>query len=193
MHPSLGYDDLVEYRKPDGTTERGVVRELCERARKERDNRFALVLDDADRADVARALGELAGALVERGVPVQLARSRDSVAIPKNLFVIATARTAPHELLGRFPSVELEPDADALRRFLARTNSALEWVADVLREANQRLGRDRGPQARIGQGLLMDAELDLRRLEGIWRREVLPFVRALGLDTKDFELGVLKR
>src|SRR5262249_5274172 len=164
-HPSVSYDDLVETRRPDGTFERGVVRELCERAKKERDARFALVIDDADRADMVRVLGELAGALVERGVPVQLARSRDQVAIPKNLNVIATARTAPNELLGRFPCVEVPPDAEALRRFLARTSSALEWVADVLRETNARLARDRGPQARIGQGFLMDPALDLRRLE----------------------------
>ena len=192
MHPSVSYDDLVESRRSDGTFERGVVRELCERAKKERDARFALVIDDADRADMGRVLGELAGALVERGVPVQLSRSRDQVAIPKNLHVIATARTAPNELLGRFPCVEVPPDAEALRRFLARTSSALEWVADVLRETNARLARDRGAQARIGQGFLMDPALDLRRLEGIWRREVLPFVRVLGLDPKDFELNMLK-
>src|SRR5581483_2865561 len=112
VHPSLGYDDLVESRRPDGSLERGVVRELCERARKERDARFALVLDDVDRGDLVRALGELAGAVCERGVEIQLGRSRERIASPKNLYVIATARSAPHELVGRFPTVEVEPDAE---------------------------------------------------------------------------------
>lgn len=193
MHPSLGYDELVEAQRPDGTIVRGVVRELCERARKERDARFALVLDDVDRGDFVRALGELAGAICERGVEIQLGRSRERIAAPKNLYVIATARSAPHELVGRFPTVEVEPDPEALRRFLARSHSALEWVADLLRETNARLVRDRGLHARLGQGLLMDQELDLARLEGIWRREVLPFVRSLGLDSKDFELSALRK
>ncbi|MEZ0229284.1 MAG: AAA family ATPase, partial [Planctomycetota bacterium] len=193
MHPALGYDDLVEARRPDGQIERGIVRELCERARKEREARFALVLDDVDRGDLTRALGELAGAICERGVEIQLGRSRERVSSPKNLYVIATARSAPHELVGRFPAVEVEPDADSLRRFLARSHSALEWVADLLRETNVRLVRDRGPQARLGQAILMDPELDVHRLEGIWRREVLPFVRSLGLDSKDFELAALRK
>jgi hypothetical protein len=193
LHPSLGYDDLVECRRPDGVVERGIVRDLGDRARKEREARFVLVLDDADRTDLGAALGELAGALGERGAEVVLGRSRDRFAIPKNLYVVATARTIPAALAGRFPGVEVEPDSDVLRRFLARSHSALEWVADLLRETNARLVRDRGPQARIGQGILMDAELDLPRLEGIWRREVLPFVRSLGLDARDYELGALRR
>jgi hypothetical protein len=193
LHPSLGYDELVEGRRPDGSIERGIVRELCERARKERDARFAVVLDDVDKGDIVRALGELAGALLERGSLVQLGRSRDKVAFPKNLHVIATARMAPPELLGRFPCVAVEPDPEALRRFFARAHSALEWVADLLRQTNERLARERGSAARLGHGLLMDTELDVARLEGIWRREVLPVVHALGLDTAGFELTALRR
>ncbi|HZU99694.1 MAG TPA: AAA family ATPase [Planctomycetota bacterium] len=193
LHPSLGYDELVEGRRPDGSIERGIVRELCERARKERDARFAVVLDDVDKGDLTGALGELAGALLERGSVVQLGRSRDKVAFPKNLHVIATARMAPPGLLGRFPCVAVEPDPEALRRFFARAHSALEWVSDLLRQTNERLAKERGGAARLGHGLLMDPELDVARLEGIWRREVLPVVRALGLDTAGFELSALRR
>jgi hypothetical protein len=89
--------------------------------------------------------------------------------------------------------VDVEPDTEALRRFHARSHSALEWVADLLRETNARLTKERGPQARLGQGLLMDPELDVHRLEGIWRREVIPFVRTLGLDPSQFELSALRR
>jgi hypothetical protein len=39
----------------------------------------------------------------------------------------------------------------------------------------------------------MDPELDASRLEGIWRREVLPLVRALGLETPAFEIAALRK
>jgi hypothetical protein len=193
VHPALGYDELVEARGKDGAIEKGIVRDLCDRAKKEREAKHVLVLDEADRGDLPRALGELMGALAERGAEVQLGRSRDRVAFPKNVYVIATARTVPPELLGRFPIVDVEPDEEALRRFFARSRPGLEWTADLLREANARLTRERGAVARIGQGILMDPALDMPRLEGIWAREVLPYVRSLGLDAKGFELASLRR
>ncbi|MBI3725419.1 hypothetical protein HY251_15930, partial [bacterium] len=81
----------------------------------------------------------------------------------------------------------------AVRRFFARSRSALEWTADLLRDLNAKLEAARGPHARLGHGLLMDAGLDLPRLEGIWRREVLPLVRSLGLDAKEYEIAALKK
>src|SRR5262249_9145896 len=155
------------------------------------EDRFALVLDDVDRADLASALGELLP-VQDRGA-VTLARSRVHLAVPRNVVVIATARAVPSELLGRFPVVEAQPDEEGLRRFLLRTRPALAWAAEILREANARIARERGPAARIGHGLLMDPELDLSRLEGTWRREVLPIVRALGLEAKEFEIARLKK
>src|SRR5207248_3139614 len=89
-HPSLSYDDLVEARLPDGTARPGLVLDFLERARKDRDDRFALVLDDADDADLSRALGELLPALCERGAQVMLPRSRTRFSLPKNLVVLAT-------------------------------------------------------------------------------------------------------
>lgn len=191
-HPALSYDDLVDARVEGGLIRAGVVRELLERARKDREGRFALVLDDVDRTDLARALGELMPALAERG-EVFLARSRTRLALPRNLVVIATARSVPLDLLGRFPVVEAAPDEEGLRRFLQRTRPAFAWAADLLREANVRILRERGPGARLGHGLLMDPDLDLSRLEGIRRREILPIVRALGLDPKSYEIAALRR
>src|SRR5207253_1687514 len=115
------------------------------------------------------------------------------VSLPKNLVVIATSRSVPLDLLGRFPVVEAAPDEEALRRFLQRTRPTVSWAADLLREANARILRERGPGARLGHGLLMDPLLDLARLEGIWRREVLPIVRALGLDPRAYEIAALRK
>ena len=193
LHASIGYDELVEMRRPDGVIEKGIARDLCERARRDRETRYVLVVDEVDKGDFSASFGELAGAIGERGTEIQLGRSREKVSFPKNLYFIATGRSVPSDMLGRFPIVAVDPDPEALRRFFARSRSGFEWVADLLRKTNERLAREKGPQARLGQGLLMDHELDNARLEGIWRREVLPYVRALGLDPKGFELSSLGR
>ena len=178
-HPELGYADLV-----DGPGGPGIVRAFCERAHEEPQRRFALVLDELDRGDPARALGEVLGALVERGRRVRLGRSHDLFVAPRNLNVIATARDLPHDpaLWGRFPAVEVPGDPEVLRRFLAARRPGFEWIADLYRALNQRL-RETGRAARLGHGPFMDPTLDVKRVQGIWRREVLPWLRSQGLET----------
>ncbi|HBP17711.1 MAG TPA: hypothetical protein DEA08_07955, partial [Planctomycetes bacterium] len=178
-HPELSYADLV-----DGPSGPGIVRAFCERAHEEPQRRFALVLDELDRGDPARALGEVLGALVERGRRVRLGRSHDLFVAPRNLKVIATARELPHDpaLWGRFPVVEVPGDPEVLRRFLAARRPGFEWIADLYRALNQRL-RETGRAARLGHGPFMDPTLDVKRVQGIWRREVMPWLRSQGLET----------
>lgn len=178
-HPELSYADLI-----DGPGGPGIVRAFCQRAHEEPQRRFALVLDELDRGDPARALGEVLGALVERGRRVRLGRSHDLFVAPRNLKVIATARDLPHDpaLWGRFPVVEVPGDPEVLRRFLAARRPGFEWIADLYKALNERLA-ETGRAARLGHGPFMDPTLDVKRVEGIWRREVLPWLRSQGLET----------
>jgi hypothetical protein len=177
LHPELGYADLV-----DGPGGPGLLRRLCEAAASDRDRRYVLLLDELDRGDAARALGELLGGLSERGVSTVLGRSGASLAIPRNLLVLATARGLPHDpaLAGRFPVVRQPADPETLRRFLARRQPGMSWVADLLERLNRRLS-DEGRAARVGHGLFMDAALDVSSVRRIWAREVLPLLEGQGV------------
>ncbi|MGE0707264.1 MAG: AAA family ATPase [Planctomycetota bacterium] len=178
FHPDLGYADLI-----DGPQGSGLVRALCERALDEPQRRFVLLLDELDRGDAARALGEFLGALSERGRRIRLGRSHEGFVVPRNLVVLGTARGLPHDpaLGGRFPVVELTGDPAVLRRFLAHRRPGFEWVADLYAALLARL-RETGHAVTIGHGLLLDPELDLTRLKGTWRREVLPWLRSQGVE-----------
>ena len=186
FHPDLGYADLI-----DGPNGSGILREFCERASADPRQTYALVLDELDRGDAGRALGEFLGGLVERGQPVRLARSQTPFTVPRNLLVIATARDLPPDpaLAGRFPVVAHPGDARVLKRFLADRARGLEWVAEVLRALNERLRRE---GLELGHGLFMEPDLDARQVEGIWRREVLPWVSSQGVELDGLSLRELR-
>lgn len=187
-HPELSYADAM-----GGPGQPGLVRALCERAAADRDQRHVLVLDELDRGDAARALGELVGALAERGQVVHLGRSGAPFQAPRNLFVIATARDLPRDpsLVGRFPVVTLGADPAALKRWLAARRPGLEWVSDLLANLNARLAAD-GAGTSVGHGVFMDTELDGARVRAIWRREVLPLLAAQGVEPGDLDVDALR-
>ncbi len=186
LHPDLGYEDLV-----DGRQGPGLLRAFCDRAAEDPRQSYVLVLDEIDRGDAGRALGELLGALVERGRPVRLGRSQAVFMVPRNLLVVATARDLPPDpaLAGRFPVVGHPGDAKVLRRFLAHRCPGMEWVADLLAALNARLAEH---SLELGHGPFMIPDLDANRCEGIWRREVLPWVRSQGVDERGLSFKELR-
>jgi dynein-related subfamily AAA family protein len=186
LHPDLAYEDLV-----DGREGPGLLRAFCDRASEDPRQAYVLVLDEIDRGDAGRALGELLGALVERGRPVRLARSQAVFTVPRNLLVIATARELPPDpaLAGRFPVVGHPGDAKILERFLAHRCPGMEWVAELLAALNSRLAEH---SLELGHGPFMIPDLDANRCEGIWRREVLPWVRSQGVSERGLSFQELR-
>jgi hypothetical protein len=188
VHPELRYQALLE----GAPGQPGLIRDWCEKARRDRDHRWALVLDELDRGDAARCLGELLGALVERGKGVLMASGTELV-VPRNLVVLATAREEPCDpaLVGRFPVIQLASDPQVLRRFLSQVRPTCEWVADLLATLHQRLA-SQGHTFRVGHGLFIDPDLDPSRLRRIWSREVLPLLRSQGIATDGLEYDQLR-
>jgi hypothetical protein len=174
MHPEQSYEKLL------GT--RGLLRRLCEQASADRSRSYALVLDELDAGDAARALGELPAALVERAESVTLP-SGALFSVPRNLHVVATARSEPLDpaLLGRFPLIGVPSNPDVLRRYLEATRPGQSWVADMLHTLNARL-RSSGQAPAVGHAAFMDPELDPQRARRVWNRTVLPLLRAVGVD-----------
>ncbi|MGP4114424.1 AAA family ATPase [Streptomyces sp. 4N509B] len=132
FHPSYGYEDFVEGFKPvtaagaTGLTldlRPGLFLRICEAAEKEPDRTFLLIIDEINRGDVARVLGELVTLLEadKRGMPIRLPVSGRQLAVPANVRLIGTMNTADRSIghldaavRRRFAFVEVPPDADAV-------------------------------------------------------------------------------
>ena len=207
FHPSYAYEDFVEGYRPVklGGFELvvGPLLEAAELARSA-DGPVVLVIDEINRANVAKVLGELYFLLEYRGEDIRLQYSRRPFQLPENLWIIGTMNTADRSialidaaLRRRFFFVPFFPDRPPvqglLRRYLARHQPALDWLADAVDLANTILA-DR--DAAIGPSYFMVPTLDERWIRRIWEHSVIPYLeeRLIGeaMRVGDFALDRLR-
>jgi 5-methylcytosine-specific restriction protein B len=144
FHPSYGYEDFVRtlapYPTAGGVSFRAEHRTLSFLAAVGRELASAdsrcdvlLVVDEINRADIARTFGELLYALEYRGTSVRTPYAVDgdaSMMIPANLLMIGTMNTADraialidYALRRRFTFIDLPPDRGVV--------DAGKWVGDA--------------------------------------------------------------
>lgn len=207
FHPSYAYEDFVEgYRPvPSGgfALVAGPLLEAAEQARSA-DGPVVLIIDEINRANVAKVLGELYFLLEYRNENIRLQYSRVPFQLPDNLWIIGTMNTADRSialldaaLRRRFFFFPFFPDAPPvqglLRRFLARHQPAFDWLADAVDLANTMLA-DR--DAAIGPSYFMVPTLDETWIRRIWKHSVMPYLeeRLIGEPARvgDFALDRLR-
>jgi len=157
FHPSYSYEDFVEGYRPAGASAAtgavgfdlvpGPFRRIAAEALAERIRPHVLVIDEINRANLAKVFGELYFLLEYRDEPVQLQYSPgEDFHLPKNLFLIGTMNSADRSIAlldmamrRRFFFVPLfpqeEPIRGLLRRWLAK-NSLPGEAADLLEKLN---------------------------------------------------------
>ena len=107
FHPSYNYEDFVrgvKVRTSDGEviyeTVNRIFGEMCEYAADDSiDNKYVLIIDEINRANVSAVLGELIYALEYRDKPIKTPYAigndnKQEIVIPANLYIIGTMNTA---------------------------------------------------------------------------------------------------
>ncbi len=103
FHPSYCYEDFIEGYRPtlDGSgfqLKPGIFKNICQTAGSDSSKRYLLIIDEINRGDVARILGELITLLEgdKRGpsYSATLQQSGDVFYVPENLYVLGTMNTA---------------------------------------------------------------------------------------------------
>ena len=201
FHPSTSYEDFFEGYRPAGTGDGGIRYELtpgplarmAERASEAPEQRHIMVIDEINRGNLPRVLGELLFLLEYREQSVQtLYRSDTPFALPKNLWFIGTMNTADRSialvdaaLRRRFHFVPFFPDsgpiAGLLGRWLDRKNQPA-WVGRLVDGVNNELKGDlEGSHLLLGPshfmkdyGSTLDEQRD--RLRRIWEYNIEPFI-----------------
>lgn len=221
FHPSYAYEDFFEGYRPSITDagqatfrlQDGPLKALASTASNPDNRAFphVLIIDEMNRANLAKVFGELYFLLEYRRETVQL-QYRPGVAwrLPRNLFVIGTMNTADRSIAlvdaairRRFPFYELHPGAEpvksVLRNYLA-ARAVKDDRAKLLAALNEAIG-DSGRDLHIGPSYLMRDEVDLPGgLERVWKYDILPLLaehyygkKAPGVIERDFGLEGLRK
>ncbi|MBM7116499.1 AAA family ATPase [Archangium primigenium] len=197
FHPSYGYEDFIEGYRPvaDGPREGpprfalrdGLFKRLCLEARRRPHQRFYLVIDEFNRGDVPRILGELLTVLEpgKRGREVLLPLSGAPFLVPENVYLLGTMNTADRSialldaaLRRRFAFLELMPEPELLGEAEVEGLALGPW----LRALNQRIlahvGRD-GRNLQVGHAYLLERERplgDFPRFARVVQEELVPLL-----------------
>ncbi len=143
-----------------------------------------LLIDEINRGNVAKVLGELYYLLEYRDDAIRLQYSDEEFRLPSNLWIIATMNTADRSIalvdaalrrrfhfVGFFP--DQEPIQGLLRRWLRANQPGMVEVADLVDRANAKL-QDR--HLAIGPSHFLRKDLDESTLEMVWTYSVLPYI-----------------
>ncbi len=194
FHPSYTYEDFFEgFRPVAGETQgtlsfelrAGPFRKIVTQALQQPEHPFFLIIDEINRANLAKVFGELYFLLEYREKGVELLYSDEAdFSLPRNVYIIGTMNTADRSIAlidsamrRRFAFVALDPSTDPtkslLPRWLAKRNLP-NTAALLLDELNNRIG---DPDFQIGPSYFMKSDDHSRaRLERVWRTSIIPLL-----------------
>jgi 5-methylcytosine-specific restriction protein B len=211
FHPSYSYEDFIRGIRPvtdeeTGTTQfrlvDGIFKQICDEARANPEKRYALFIDEINRANISKVFGELI-TLIEPdkraeydasgtqigGLSVQLPGGggtdvkEEPFGVPANLDLYGTMNTADRSialldiaLRRRFEFREVEPNYDILDEPVGIVD-----LGRMLRRINDRLEYLLDRDHRIGHAYLMETETveDLRR---VFKLQIIPLLQEFFFD-----------
>lgn len=215
FHPSYAYEDFFEGFRPvekDGTAHfalrDGPLKLIAAEAAKaeNRGQTYVLIIDELNRANLAKVFGELYFLLEYREETVRLQYEPDKpFSIPDNLLIIGTMNTSDRSIAlvdaairRRFPFFEMHPQREPVKGVLAefvRRGQLTDDRVELLEELNAAIGH-RGHDLHVGPSYLMREGLDRPgALDLVWRYDILPllhehFYGAKSPDAVDQEFGL---
>ena len=207
FHASYSYEDFVQGWRPTASGGFELVEGPLLRAARDAqvsDRPVVLIIDEINRANLSKVLGELLFLLEYRDREITLQYGGQPFSIPDNLYLIATMNTADRSIalvdaalrrrfffFGMFP--DTAPVKGVLRRFLNKHHPQHLWLADVLDRVNDMIG-DRN--CAIGPSHFMKHRLDEEVIGRVWTYDILPHLEDFFFDAPDrlrnFQLNELR-
>lgn len=194
FHPATTYEDFIEGLRPS-VTEGQVTYELtpgplvrmARSAAEDPSGTYVIVIDEINRANLPKVLGELLFLLEYRDEPVRLLyRPGEQFTLPRNLYFIGTMNTADRSIAlvdaamrRRFHFIGFFPHQGVMEGLLRRWLSAHRRpvaVADFVDAVNAELRTHLGDHLLLGPSFFMQEDLSAAALARIWEHNVFPFL-----------------
>ncbi len=195
FHPAYSYEDFVEGLRPrsnEGQNSWEVRPGILKRtaavaATLKEGTKHVLVIDEINRANLPRVLGELMFALEYREKAVELPGSGELFKLPENLLIIGTMNRADRSvapidvaLRRRFAFIDLAPDKNCLeKRLMAQgvDQAVLSAASRAMGAMNEEISKTLGADYLIGHSYFMKAGLSFEKLSRLWEVELEPLLR----------------
>ena len=198
LHPSYSYEDFMEGLRPvvkDGvihfTTVPGKVVAFADSIRG-KGKPAGMILDEMNRANLPRVMGELMYLLEYREEKVDLPY-RKQFSLPNELFFIGTMNTADRSIRSidlalrrRFDFFELQPDVTVLQRYYE--NEKVNQVDDLLEgfiALNKALSEQLDRHYSIGHTFFMANPMTFKTLKRVWKYKIYPLLEEYFYDQLD--------
>ena len=211
FHQAYGYEEFVEGIRPvmsgsihannshssntqmSYAVQDGAFLKLCQRAARDPQHRYAMLIDEINRANVSRVFGELLS-LIEpdkragktNAMTVHLAYSGRAFSVPANVDIYATMNTQDHSLAPldmalrrRFRFIDCSPQPELLPiigDIASATDRAAADTVDLsklLTGLNMRIIQTLGSEAQLGHALLFSVD-DLEQLQMVLVEQIIP-------------------
>lgn len=194
FHPAYSYEEFIQGIRPQTLPDGRLSYEwvdgrfltFCRQAR-HRSGPSVLIIDEINRANLARVFGELMYLLEYRDQEIPLAGGRP-FHIPENVILLGTMNTADrsialvdHALRRRFAFIQLAPNYEVLRRYHAGTGFPIDSLISTLQALNQHIG---DPHYQVGISFFLRPQL-AAELPDIWQMEIEPYLEEYFFDQPD--------
>ena len=207
FHQAYGYEEFVEGIRPVMSADKsaqirydiqdGAFLQLCQRAVNDPDQRYAMLIDEINRANVSRVFGELLS-LIEPDkrmgqanvMQVDLAYSGRTFSVPSNVDIYATMNTQDHSLAPldmamrrRFRFIDCPPRPELLPTITVFDNEVFDHpnnkrsneidLATLLSALNHRIIQTLGQEAQLGHAFLFSVR-NLAQLQTVLSEQIIP-------------------
>ena len=203
FHQSYGYEDFVEGIKPRLSGENdesqisekmeyeikdGIFKQMCQKANKNYAKPYILIIDEINRGNISKILGELITLLepskrkgAKEALEVTLPYSQEPFSVPKNLYIIGTMNTADRSialldtaLRRRFEFIEMLPNPSELEK-ISCGDGEID-LKELLKAMNNRIEFLLDRERTIGHAFLIDVK-NLSDLKAVFKNKILPLLQ----------------
>lgn len=195
FHQSFSYEDFVEGIRANTDSEKltykiedGILKTIAQRAERDPENNYVLIIDEINRGNISRIFGELITTLEpskrlgeKERLQVKLPYSKTDFGVPKNLYIIGTMNTADRSLAlmdtalrRRFDFIEMMPQPELLSSIQIDGIN----IQKLLEAINQNIEAVYDREHTIGHAFFMELKdkPTMEDLERIFKNKILPLL-----------------